>query len=40
MRGLSLKYGEDIEVRETQCMHYGAERCHFEIIRRGAGAMA
>lgn len=34
VRGLSKKYGEDIEVRETQCMHYGAERCHFEILRR------
>lgn len=34
VKGLSKKYGEDIEVRETQCMHYGAERCHFEIVRR------
>jgi hypothetical protein len=34
VKGLSKKYGEDIEVRETQCMHYGAERCHFEILRR------
>jgi Haem-NO-binding len=32
--GLSQKYGEDIQVRETQCMHSGAERCRFEIERR------
>lgn len=34
IRGLAQKYDEDIEVRETQCMHYGAERCHFEVTRR------
>jgi hypothetical protein len=33
--GLSQKYGERIEVRETQCMHNGAERCHFEITHHG-----
>jgi Haem-NO-binding len=34
IRGLSQKFGEDIEIRETQCMHYGAERCHFELVKR------
>jgi hypothetical protein len=33
--GLAQKYGERIEMRETQCMHNGAERCHFEITHRG-----
>jgi hypothetical protein len=31
--GLSQKYGEDIHVHETQCMHTGAERCSFEVTR-------
>ena len=34
VQGLAKKYGERIELRETQCMHQGAERCHFEIVRR------
>lgn len=33
--GLSDKFGERIEVRETQCMHNGAQRCHFEITHHG-----
>lgn len=33
--GLAQKYGERIEVRETQCMHHGAQRCHFEITHHG-----
>lgn len=36
VRGLAKKYGEDIEVRETQCMHHGAGQCHMEITRRPA----
>lgn len=33
--GLSDKFGERIEVHETQCMHNGAQRCHFEITHHG-----
>jgi Haem-NO-binding len=35
VHGLAAKYGEKVEVLETQCMHHGAERCHFEITKRG-----
>jgi Haem-NO-binding len=38
--GLAHKYGERIDVRETQCMHSGAERCHFDITHRGDTEMA
>ena len=36
VRGLAKKFGENIEVRETQCMHHGAGQCHLEITRRPA----
>ncbi len=36
--GLSRKFDERIEVRETQCMHNGAERCHFEITHHGSAS--
>jgi hypothetical protein len=34
IRGLAQKFGENIDIRETRCMHHGAERCHFELAKR------
>ncbi|TXH73617.1 MAG: hypothetical protein E6Q88_05250 [Lysobacteraceae bacterium] len=33
IRGLADRYGERINVRETQCMHHGADHCHFDLNR-------
>ncbi len=33
LRGLGEKFGEQLQIKETQCMHEGAEECTFEVIR-------
>lgn len=33
VRGLKDHFGEAIEIRETQCMHSGAECCRFDLVR-------
>jgi hypothetical protein len=37
IRGLKDHFGEGVEIRETQCMHSGAERCHFDLVRTQSG---
>ena len=39
VRGLKDHFGEAIEIRETQCMHSGAECCRFDLVRTGPGGM-
>ena len=38
MRGLKDHFGEQVEIRETQCMHHGAECCRFDLVRKVPGA--
>ena len=38
MRGLKDHFDEPIEIRETDCMHSGAECCRFELLRTVPGA--
>lgn len=38
VRGLNDHFGEAIQIRETQCMHSGAECCRFDLERTAPGS--
>jgi len=39
VRGLKDHFGEALEIRETQCMHNGAECCRFDLVRSVPGGL-
>jgi len=39
VRGLKDHFGEAVEIRETQCMHSGAECCRFDLVRTVPGTV-